>query len=102
MRTKSNVNAFVFGEEARRDFGEEKEKNEEGGGGTITMKSIESNVSKLERMTPVFSRELMAFVSGNKSELYEKRRKRNVGGRRRQARKRGGFSATDESVFVSF
>ena len=42
------------------------------------MKSIESNVSKLERMTPVFSRELMAFVSGNKSELYEKRRKRNV------------------------
>ena len=78
MRTKSNVNAFVFGEEARRDFGEEKEKNEEGGGGTITMKSIESNVSKLERMTPVFSRELMAFVSGNKSELYEKRRKRNV------------------------
>ena len=32
MRTKSNVNAFVFGEEARRDFGEEKEKNEEGGG----------------------------------------------------------------------
>lgn len=36
------------------------------------MKSIESNVSKLERMTPVFSRELMAFVSGNKSELYEK------------------------------
>jgi hypothetical protein len=81
MRTKSNVNAFVFGEEARRDFGEEKEtttKSEEGGGGTITMKSIESNVSKLERMTPVFSRELMAFVSGNKSELYEKRRKRNV------------------------
>ena len=39
---------------------------------TGTMKSIESNVSKLERMTPVFSRELMAFVSGNKSELYEK------------------------------
>ena len=80
MSTKSN-GAFVFGEEARRDFGEEKEtttKNEEGGGGTITMKSIESNVSKLERMTPVFSRELMAFVSGNKSELYEKRRKRNA------------------------
>ena len=39
---------------------------------TGTMKTIESNVSKLERMTPVFSRELMAFVSGNKSELYEK------------------------------
>ena len=39
---------------------------------TGRMKSIESNVSKLERMTPVFSRELMAFVSGNKSELYEK------------------------------
>ena len=82
MSTKSNVNAFVFGEEARRDFGEEKEttKSEEGGGGTITIKSIESNVSKLERMTPVFSRELMAFVSGNKSELYEKRRKRSRGG----------------------
>ena len=79
MSTKSN-SAFVFGEEERRDFGEEKEtttKSEEGGGGTI-IKSIESNVSKLERMTPVFSRELMAFVSGNKSELYEKRRKRNA------------------------
>ena len=63
--------AFVVAGE--RELFEKDSKNFTTTTGTMrTMKSIESNVSKLERMTPVFSRELMAFVSGNKSELYEK------------------------------
>ena len=68
---RRRTSAFVVAGE--RELFEKDSKNFTTTTGTMrTMKSIESNVSKLERMTPVFSRELMAFVSGNKSELYEK------------------------------
>jgi hypothetical protein len=70
---RKKTSAFVTGGE----FGggrkaKEDAKNLNAGGERMTL-SIESNAHKLERMTPVFCRELMAFVSANKSELYEKK-----------------------------
>ena len=77
---RKKTSAFVTGGE----FGggrkaKEDAKNLNAGGERMTL-SIESNAHKLERMTPVFCRELMAFVSANKSELYEKKRKKKSGG----------------------
>ena len=77
---RNKTSAFVTGGE----FGggrkaKEDAKNLNAGGERMTL-SIESNAHKLERMTPVFGRELMAFVSANKSELYEKKRKKKSGG----------------------
>ena len=77
---RKKTSAFVTGGRIWRwRKAKEDAKNLNAGGERMTL-SIESNAHKLERMTPVFCRELMAFVSANKSELYEKKRKKKSGG----------------------